>query len=364
MSAQSAYNAADWQQYWDTWLKTQREFAAHIPDINALNTQWNGLFTAWRENLSGDVPRADAYQQFFAQAGQQFMQLLHQFAQGAGDGKNPADIAGDWARHMQSFLSALPQSGASPFSFSQMFGIPGWNSGAWKPNWNAAFQHPAFGGASAPWAHMNAFQNGFANNGTQGFDPFGLWAGLPGIGYTREKQEAWNHLYKHWTDFESRASAYMAAMAQVGMSAAERFQDYVSNPPEGAPPLQSLKDIYAKWVDICEEVYATYALSEDYTRVYGEVVNALMALRREVNRMTDSAAEQLNMPTRKEVDSLHKRVHELRRDNIRLKQDMAALQEKLGTSRAPVKAAKPSKAAQPKKPQKPAKPAKSAKKRK
>jgi hypothetical protein len=72
-------------------------------------------------------------------------------------------------------------------------------------------------------------------------------------------------------------------------------------------------------VDVCEEVYARFAMSEDYTRLYGEVVNALMAFKKQANLIVDDTVEAFNLPTRKEVDSLHKRMHDLRRENNHLR---------------------------------------------
>ena len=44
-----------------------------------------------------------------------------------------------------------------------------------------------------------------------------------------------------------------------------RFAEYLKNPPAGAKPIASMKDIYARWVDACEEVYARYAMTDEYT---------------------------------------------------------------------------------------------------
>lgn len=155
------------------------------------------------------------------------------------------------------------------------------------------------------------------------FDPFGFYASMPGIGYTREKQEQANKLYKLFVDYEAKMREYNTEMTKVGLQALHRFNDYLHNPPADAAPLESLKQIYAKWVDVCEEVYAKYAVSDSYTKLYGDTVNALTSFKKQLHAVTDDMADQFNLPTRTEVDSLHQRVQELRRDNMRLKQAMA-----------------------------------------
>ena len=152
---------------------------------------------------------------------------------------------------------------------------------------------------------------------------------MPGLGYTREKQEEWAELYERFAEYERMSHEYMAEMARVGLEALERFQAYILNPPAGAPPLTSLKEVYVKWVDVCEEIYDEYAMTEEYTKLYGEVVNALMAFRQKLSEVMDDAFAQLNLPTRRELDTLHALAHRLRRENIQVRKEMEELENRV-----------------------------------
>ncbi|MBI1215451.1 MAG: hypothetical protein GC185_06510 [Alphaproteobacteria bacterium] len=399
-TAQSAYNANDWQHYWENWLQTQQEFLRkQMQSPQSLQSHWDGFFREWKTNLGGTVPGAGAYQQMLSQASQQFLQMVQQFSQGASEHKSVQDIANEWVGNLQSFFTGLQQKNARPFDgldswrsfteslmksapawagnmfppgLAQPWGVPGWNAAWQTPGWNAAAWNPQ-GFGPGNWQQAQQFMNPENwqapewlqqqnwpqwDPGVQGFetfDPFGFCASLPGLGYTREKQEDLGQLYKHWVDFEAMARKYNASMAKVGAEAVQKFQSYLADPPEGAEPLNSLKQIYGKWVDICEDVYAGHALSDDYTAVYGEVVNALMTYKKKLHEIVDDMVEQMNLPTREEVDSLHKRVHELRRENLKMRKELAEIRGKLGIKKpAPAKAA----AAKPA----PAKKAKAAKK--
>jgi hypothetical protein len=278
-------NDADWfqsqRQNWDLWLEAQRG-------------HWTALLEEWRKAVSsGEAPpSAGAYQKIFAQAGEQFLGMMQTFWRQAEHGKPASDTARDWAQEAQKNFSALGESMAKA-------------GGAW-----ASALHD--GGAAAPFSVP---------------DPFGFWASMPGIGYTREKQEEAAKLYRLWSAFERASQSYNAAMTKVGIAAVMRFQDHILNPPKDAPPLKSLKEIYAKWVDICEEVYAKYAVTKEYTDLYGDTVNALMAWKKQLNTMADDAMGELGLPTRREIDSLHERMHALRRDNLRLRKDLAELKK-------------------------------------
>lgn len=319
----------DWldsqKDQWDKWFADQRAaLDARLDSFNGMQSQWDGLFKDWRRSagaaMSGGQtsapPRPDAFAQHFARAGQDYLSMMQHFANGSAAQK-PEETLQNWMGNMQRFfeMSLMQQAHATdPAALSRAFaeGLIQLSPALWE----SFFRQPS---AAAPGRHAGMF------------DPLGVFAEMPGIGYTREKQEHAARLYQQWTEYETAARRYYAEMTKVGLLALSRFQEYLQNPPRDAKPLSSLKDIYAKWVDVCEEVYARYAMSEDYTRLYGEVVNHQMALRKQVNDMIDEAAAQMNLPTRKEVDSLHMRVHEMRRENARLRKMM---EERFGTAPA------------------------------
>lgn len=330
-AAKSAENPhEDWKKYWDDWFQGQRAlFDQQLKASSGLQDQWAAFFKEWQGTMTPSLAGAEVYQKFFAQSGKQFLEMLEQFYKSTGQDKSAADISTEWLGSLNSFFLTMLQANTQPVNFAETAkaAADGWfrGSNAWTSAFTSGFSPAAgfgagfgpqqgFGGWTSPqWNPQAGFQS------FQNFDPFGFYASLPGIGYTREKQEAWNLLYRLWTQFEGEVRKYNAAMAQVGIEAVHKFQEYLSSPPQDAPPLKSLKDIYAKWVDVCEDVYAKYALSEEYTRLYGEVVNALMAVKGQANALMDEVADQFNLPTRKEIDSLHQRMHALRRENIELR---------------------------------------------
>jgi hypothetical protein len=312
-NAQSA-QSTDWlksqQQYWDSWFEQQRKFFGGSAE-NAANSQepWTAFFKEWQNIVGGATaaPQTDAFQQYFAKAGESYTNMLQQFYQATGQAKPLDQMAQEWTENLQKFYANAFQTNSQPFDFAK----------AWNPG--------AAGGKDF----------------FSGIDPLGFFASMPGIGYTREKQEQLNHLYQQWAAYEEKSRAYNAGMAKVGMEAVQKFQAYLANPPKEAQPLKSLKEIYTKWVDVCEDIYARYAMTEEYTSLYGEVVNALMAFKKQQNKATDDMLDQFNLPTRVEVDSLHERLHALRRDNLQLKKDIAALKAALKPQTVVKSAAKP-----------------------
>ena len=60
--------------------------------------------------------------------------------------------------------------------------------------------------------------------------------------------------------------------------------------------------------------YAETALSPEFREVYGALVNAQMRVRSQVQQEVERIGVDLGMPTRTELNSVHKRMHDLRRD--------------------------------------------------
>jgi hypothetical protein len=74
------------------------------------------------------------------------------------------------------------------------------------------------------------------------------------------------------------------------------------------------------WIDCGEEAYAEVVATPDFPHLQAQMVNALMRLKRHEQVMMDEVMTALNMPTRREMDTTHKRVHELKQQ-LRTLQD-------------------------------------------
>lgn len=327
------------QDYWNNWFKSMRdgmdgETGKSFDRFN----HWGDFTKRWHEtvHLCTGLGNYGGYMRHFEDASKAYLDMMQKFAT-VGQNGGEADVqqaAQMWAGNIKSFFeNAFAQNLRS-------FDVGGYQAFADQA---AKFQEQVgsfFKGAGLPTFGGMRFGNMAGGADSQHFniDPFGFFAAMPGIGYTREKQEEVSKLYKLAVAFEQKFREYNAEMARVGIEAAARFQQFLVTPPEGQEPLTSIKAVYAKWVDISEDVYADFAMSERYTVLYGEVVNALMNYRKQMNLLIDGAVDQVNLPTRTEIDSVHKRVHDLKRENQALKRDIAALKAAVGlTDKAPAK---------------------------
>lgn len=155
---------------------------------------------------------------------------------------------------------------------------------------------------------------------------------LPAFGLAREHQEQAQRLGDAWIEYGEQATRYQKLIARVGRLASERLQDKLAEREAPGNQVDSLRALYDLWVDAAEDVYAEVALSDEFREVYGAMVNAQMRVRQLVQKQIEESSSQLGLPTRSEIDSLGRRVQELRRQNGA--GSMQAMREELAQLRA------------------------------
>jgi hypothetical protein len=282
--------ANDWQalqkQYWSAWQDATRQ-ATGAPDPA---TPWHEGFEQWSR--------------MFGNAGAQ-SETLDRMLGGAKS----------YMALMQSLIGAAGQS-------------PEGAPKAWADAMRRGFDMP---GADAllrgnPLAKM---LQDIGGPGAQGFDklsasfaPFldrakaeGMsWLHAPAFGYAREHQEHYQKMAVAFGEYQEAIKRYNELILKASQRSFDVFQNKLAEREEPGRQIESPRALYDLWVDAAEEAYAEVALSEDFRKVYGDVVNAQMRVRSHVQAEVERIGTDLGMPTRTELNSVHKRLHELRRE--------------------------------------------------
>ncbi|MFQ5936933.1 MAG: poly(R)-hydroxyalkanoic acid synthase subunit PhaE, partial [Acidiferrobacterales bacterium] len=93
--------------------------------------------------------------------------------------------------------------------------------------------------------------------------------------------------------------------------------------------LTTARELYDVWVDCCEDVYGDYVATDEYAELHARLVNTLMALKRHAGAIIDEVLGAMNMPTRREVNTLHHRLQQMRREGNAMRTESAALKEQV-----------------------------------
>jgi class III poly(R)-hydroxyalkanoic acid synthase PhaE subunit len=163
------------------------------------------------------------------------------------------------------------------------------------------------------------------------------------LGYTGELQESareWQRLCLEHGQALLRYSQVLAGiMAKAAEILGQKLYDLASR---GEPP-ETLRTLYGLWIDSGEEAYAEASAQPEFIRAQAGLVNTLMAVKRHEQKMLDEISGVLNLPTRRELDTSHRRLHQLRSELERLRETLDessihALREEVAALRREVQA--------------------------
>jgi hypothetical protein len=282
--------------------------------FEAMSQQYWGAWNNLAQQATQTRPMPDATAPW-AQGVQQWAQMF-------GDGGKQSDVVDRITANAKAYV-ALMQS-----MITSAAGAPGGGSAA---SWTEALKN----GFNVPGIDAALLNNPIASGlrdlvgkGAQGFDemmaqmtrgvaPFkqemlGMM-NLPAFGIGREQQEHLQELGTAFVDYQEQSNRYNALMLKASQRGFEMFQAKLADREEPGRQLDSVRAVYDLWVDAAEEAYGEIALSEEFRKIYGAQVNAQMRVRSLMQKSIEQQTRQLGIPTRTEIASVEKAVHDLRR---------------------------------------------------
>ncbi|PZQ11999.1 MAG: hypothetical protein DI564_13595 [Rhodanobacter denitrificans] len=273
------------RQYWDAVQQWQQAAASAAPGGAQ---PWQQGLTLWSQ-LFGDAGAQGALGERLLGAVKAYLEQTQTLL--AAGGAGPEAIAAQLGRIMHAGFDAtggtLGQDGIA--EVLRKFGA----DGARGFEQIAAGLAPVFGG--------------LGNEARAAFD-------RPAFGFLRERQEHQQRVAQALIDYQTQTRRYDALMMRAGLLGATRFQDKLAERAASERPVESLRALYDLWVDAAEDGYAEVAASMEFREAYGALVNAQMRLRSLLREDVERISVDLGIPTRSEVDSIGRRLQELRRE--------------------------------------------------
>jgi len=265
---ESKNDGSDWIQ---AWIEQQREqlrragmpgAGAASGEKSAASDQYRDLGMRWLE------------------AGQSYLQGWQQFAQRTAGGS---------------------AAGEAPLKFGEEM------LNAWQGTWAGA--------ASAGEGATRQFAD--------------LISRLPAMGLAREQTEGWRELlaaqaeYQHleqelrtvWTKVQTEALVMVEAA----------IRDRRGKQSTGAAPgMDEYRELYNLWVECGEKVFAQVAHSESYCKLQAQLGNAAIRLKARQQTVLERTLKQFDLPTRSELNTVHKQMREMRERIAALEAQLAA----------------------------------------
>jgi class III poly(R)-hydroxyalkanoic acid synthase PhaE subunit len=285
--------AGDWQalqrQYWTAWSDLARQQGTEARDPS---TPWHEGLEQWSRMFASAGKQTEAAERLMSSAKDylNLMQSMLAFASGKDMG----------ALNPQSWLDGLRNS----------FNVPGIDA--------ALFNNPlAKALRDISGQGVRSFEQ-LATGAVPMLDQLQQegrsWLQAPAFGYAREHQEHYQKMALAFVDFQEAVKQYNALILKSSQRSFEILEGKLAERSEPGRQIDSIRALYDLWVDAAEEAYAEIALSDEFRKVYGEVVNSQMRVRSQLQQEVERIGVDLGMPTRTELNSVHKRLHDLRRE--------------------------------------------------
>ncbi|MBF0095703.1 MAG: hypothetical protein HQM04_01375 [Magnetococcales bacterium] len=148
----------------------------------------------------------------------------------------------------------------------------------------------------------------------------------PGLGLTREKQERMQAAMQDALNYQKAMQEFQTLSNQVNLKALDLLHKRLLERGATSKPIESLKELYVVWVDCCEETNAEFVRSSEFQEANSRMVNGMIRVQQFQQSMADETMAALGMPTRREMNTSHRQVQDLKRRVRSLEDQLKRLQ--------------------------------------
>ncbi|MBC7982752.1 MAG: hypothetical protein H7Y02_02750 [Candidatus Obscuribacterales bacterium] len=185
--------------------------------------------------------------------------------------------------------------------------------------WQSVTQHisPAAQGLAQELAALGpAF---FAGTATSLNDLFGI--NSPGsaalfdaapIGLFRDHQARWQELARALENQRGLSQQMSGVIAQVHADTLEHLTVRVAELAQTGERITTTRRLYDLWIECGERAFVRVAQQEAFGRLQGELTQAVMQVRSAQQALAEYLLKQLDLPTRAELNTVHRTLRALR----------------------------------------------------
>jgi BMFP domain-containing protein YqiC len=152
---------------------------------------------------------------------------------------------------------------------------------------------------------------GTAPNGNAG-EAAGRLLDLAPIGYFREQQAQAQALARAVGDYARLAGQMASAIARVHADALELLAQKTQALAAAGDTVTDTRRLYGLWIESGEQAFTQHARGDVFGRLQGDLVNAGVQVRSAQQAIANQFLKSLDLPTRAELNSVHKRLKDMR----------------------------------------------------
>ncbi len=317
----------------DEWMRLQERYWKAWTDLDAFNPgfgmpnasavqPWNQALDQWWRAVSPTVPTTT--QDFFnhlVEQGKGFFKLSENLVTTITEMSKNAGSLEDWRHLLDKSLADLKTAVGTVTPDGQE--TLGQMMSFWElpmDNWQrtASVMSGMPGDVLQPFKSLTLHQQMVPMR-----EHMNKFLSVPGVGYSREHQEQYQKFHQLLLDYQTALETYGAEYGKIGIASVEHFQGKLMEVLERQEAIDTLQALFDLWVDACEEAYAERVFSEEYARVHGQLVNSLMAVKKQGQALVDETLGMFNVPTKEDISTMQEGFQDLRRELRALRSQLA-----------------------------------------
>ena len=152
---------------------------------------------------------------------------------------------------------------------------------------------------------------------------FGTVLQSPSLGYTREFNNKLFKSFDAWINFYKANFEYQVVLVDVWLKAFEELTRELASFTEKGETLQNWQQFLQVWSSVFDRVFAQTFRSADALEIQGKFLNSAMTSRLYQQQLVEVFLKMYDLPTRSEVDEIHRSIYEMRKEIKSLKKALA-----------------------------------------
>ncbi len=302
----------DWMQvqqnYWQQWNEMSKRAAGMAQPPKA---PWEQAMDHWWEAIAPQSQNsASSLMEKMMTQGKQFFRMIEGMQQGVAQQKGLNESLDDIFEQFRGKMKDFSHSSMEKLAEAEAM----WMSP--MQNWQK------FAAKSLPMGSDMALKMDASQ-----------FLGAPGLGYSRETEDQHKQLMLSVVEYQEAMQLYFETLADLGPLSVDRLKKKVMTLNEAGKSIDSARQLFDLWVAASEEVYGERTITAEYAEVHGNLVNALMKVKREWQTILDDRLAAMGMPTQREMRTMQDRMQETRRELRGMRSEMAALRRELAAAK-------------------------------
>jgi class III poly(R)-hydroxyalkanoic acid synthase PhaE subunit len=174
----------------------------------------------------------------------------------------------------------------------------------------------AIGDSSALFEPVNFYWNIYEKT-------FGSFLQSPSFGYTREFNHKLLGSFDSWINFYKASFDYQLVLLDVWARAFDELMRELASSEDQSKTIQNWRQFLQVWSSIFDRVFAQTFRSNDTLQIRGKLLNAAATYRLHQQQLMEVFLKMNDLPTRSEVDEVHRSIYEMRKEIKSLKKAVA-----------------------------------------